>query len=282
MQRSSLFFNQWLIARVGEEISPRATFTRFKQYVEQVEVETGRKVADLLPRVRQQADMYEAWTLAARDPDRQLDRVELAVYRMRASDTELLKPLLIWLHEPGRGLPPDVIDRAASIAESLLVRRQILRLSISDMGRIVADTIRVHERTPPDELADSIEGYLARLNVTSTYWPGDAEVREALRTEQVFRRFKKARTRMLLEAIEDAHRRGTNQPQVPRRGYPIEHILPQKWVEHWPVHDTEAEEFRAEHLHRLGNLTLLTKSLNSKVSNGPWACLLYTSPSPRD
>jgi hypothetical protein len=139
------------------------------------------------------------------------------------------------------------------------------------MGRIVADIIRVHETTAPAELAGSIERYLSRLNVTSTYWPGDNEVREALRTEQVFRRFKKARLRMLLEAIEDAHRRDTNQPQVSRRGYPIEHILPQKWPDHWPVEGEEAEEARAEHVHRLGNLTLLTTSLNSKLSNGPWA-----------
>jgi alkylated DNA nucleotide flippase Atl1 len=269
MQRSSLFFNQWLIARVGEEISPRATFTRFKQYVEQVDLENGEKVADLLPLIRRQAETYEAWTTAASEGERQLNRVELAVYR--TSDTELLKPLLIWLHEPGLEVPGDVVDRVVSIVESWLVRRQFLRLSIGDMGRIVADVIRAHERTSPTELAGSIEAYLSRLNVTSTYWPGDVEIREALRTEQVFRRFKKARTRMLLEAIEDAFRRGTNQPQVPRRGYPIEHILPQKWAEHWPVHDIEAEEFRAEHVHRLGNLTLLTKSLNSRVSNGPWA-----------
>ena len=271
MQRSSLFFNQWLIARVGEEISPRATFTRFKQYVEQVHLEHGQKVADLLPLIRRQAETYEAWTRAAAEGDRQLNRVELAVYRMRASETELLKPLLIWLHEPGRDAPGDVINNLVSIVESWLVRRQLMRLSIGDMGRIVADIIRAHERTPPSELAGSVEGYLSRLNVTSTYWPADAEIRQSLRTEHVFRRFKKRRTRMLLEAIEDAHRSGTNQPQVPRRGYPIEHILPQKWPEHWPVQGTEAEEFRAEHVHRLGNLTLLTKSLNSKVSNGPWA-----------
>jgi alkylated DNA nucleotide flippase Atl1 len=270
MQRSSLFFNQWLIARVGEEISPRATFTRFKQYVEQVNLGNGQRVADLLPLIRRQAETYEAWTTAASEGDRQLDRVELAVYRMNASESELLKPLLIWLHEPGRELPSDVVDRVVSIVESWLVRRQLLRLSLGDMGRIVADIIRANERTQPTDLAGSIEAYLSRLNVTSTYWPGDAEIREGLRTEQVFRRFKKARTRMLLEAIEDVYRRGTNQPQVPRRGYPIEHILPQKWDETWPVQGTEAEEFRAEHVHRLGNLTLLTKSLNSKVSNGPW------------
>ena len=271
LQRSSLFFNQWLIARLGEEISPRATFTRFKQYVEQVDREHGQKVADLLPLIRHQAEAYEAWTTAAADPDRQLNRVELSVYRMKASGTELLKPLLLWLHDPTRDVPSAVIDRVAAIAESWLVRRQLLRLNIGDMGRIVADVIRAHDRTPVDELAARVEAYLARLNVTSTYWPGDAEIRDALRTEQVFRRFKKARTRMLLEAIEDSYRAGTNQPQVPRRGYPIEHVLPQKWAGNWPVADAAAEEIRAKHVHRLGNLTLLTTSLNSKVSNGPWA-----------
>jgi alkylated DNA nucleotide flippase Atl1 len=75
---------------------------------------------------------------------------------------------------------------------------------------------------------------------------------------------------MLLEAVENQYRLGTNQPQVPRRGYPIEHILPQRWSDHWPVAGPEAESERASHVHRLGNLTLLTTSLNSKVSNGPW------------
>src|SRR4051812_9388264 len=176
MQRSSLFFNQWLIGRLGDEVSPRATFTRFKQYVEQLHLETGHKVADLLPVIRKQAETYEAWTRAADDGDRQLSRVELAVYRLKASDSELLKPLLIWLHEPGRDLPAEVVTRIGSIVESWLVRRQLVRLNVGDMGRIVADIIRVHESTRPAELADSIEGYLSRLNVTSTYWPGDNEV----------------------------------------------------------------------------------------------------------
>lgn len=37
------------------------------------------------------------------------------------------------------------------------------------------------------------------------------------------------------------------------------------------MENPDDEAARAEHVHRLGNLTLLTKSLNSKVSNGPWA-----------
>lgn len=270
MQRSSMFFNQWLTARVGEEVSPRATFTRFKQFVEQSELDGGATVAALLPIIREQAQAYETWTEAAADRERQLSRVELAVYRMSASGAETLKPILLWLHEPGRQTPGDVIDDVVSVVESWLVRRQMLRLSLGDMGRVVADLIRSNERVPPDRLKESVEAYLSRLDVASTYWPGDDEIREALRTEAVFRRLKKGRLRMLLESVENEFRRNTNQPQVSRRGYPIEHILPQKWETHWPVEGADASETRAEHVHRLGNLTLLTQALNAKVSNGAW------------
>lgn len=59
--------------------------------------------------------------------------------------------------------------------------------------------------------------------------------------------------------------------RVPRLGFPIEHLLPQKWASHWPVEDLAAEVERDAHVHRLGNLTLITSSLNSAVSNGPWS-----------
>ncbi len=175
-QRSSLFFNQWLISRLGEEVSPRATFTRFKQYVEQVDLENGQKVADLLPVIREQAETYEAWTTAADDRDRQLNRVELAVYRMKASDSELLKPLLIWLHEPGargarrRDRPRDVASR--ELAGPTPAPAPEHRPTWDASSRTSSACTNA---LTPDELGDSIERHLSRLNVTSTYWPGDDE-----------------------------------------------------------------------------------------------------------
>jgi len=47
----------------------------------------------------------------------------------------------------------------------------------------------------------------------------------------------------------------------------------QKWKESWPVESPEAATARQERVHRLGNLTLLTKLLNSKLSNGPWTAM---------
>ena len=267
VSRSSLFLNQWLASRIGEEISPLQTFTRFKGYVEH---DARQAMSKLLPVIKYQADLYESWTVAAADKDRQLTVLEMSMYRMKASDLELLKPLLIWLHEPDRRLPRDVIDGAIEHAESWVMRRMLLRLTTADLGRVVAEIIRLYRDVPASELVDRISGHLSRLNVSSTYWPGDEEIRTALINEAAYRRFKVSRLRLILEAVENEFRRDTNQPQVPRRGYPIEHILPQKWQSHWPVVDLEAEIQRGSHVHCLGNLTLLTGSLNSKVSNAGW------------
>ena len=46
--------------------------------------------------------------------------------------------------------------------------------------------------------------------------------------------------------------------------------MPRKWQSFWPVDGEEAEASRDGLIHTLGNLTLLTGKLNSKVSNGPW------------
>ena len=190
---------------------------------------------------------------------------------MQASGVEVLKPALIWLHEPGRNLPDATIAAVINALESWVVRRQLLRLATADMGRVVADIIRLNQTTPKDELAGRVRNQLAALNSASSYWPGDREVRDVLRVEAAYRRYPRGRMRVYLEAVENRLRATMNQPQVPRRGYPIEHILPQKWESAWSVDGLEAEQNRAAHVHRLGNLTLLTTALNSSVSNGPWA-----------
>lgn len=267
VSRSSLFLNQWLVARTGEEVSPQATFSRFKSWVE---LESGRNMVDLLPVIKFQARQYQAWTEAAAQRGGTLDSGAMAFYRMHASGVEVLKPLLIWLYEPGRDLPQRAVDRIVQAAESWVFRRQMLRMSGSDLGRIVADVIAANARVAVEELPERVIGHLARLNVTSTYWPGDEEVRFALSTEAAYSRYPRGRLRMFLEAIEDHYRAETGQPQVERQGYPIEHILPRSWQDTWPVGTPEDAEKRQERVHRLGNLTLLTKSLNSKVSNGPW------------
>lgn len=267
MSRGSLFLSQWLISRLGEEVSPRQTFMRFKTYVD---YEAGTKMTELLLAIKAQAELYRTWTEHGAESSRILTRPEMAFYRMAAGGVELLKPVIIWLYDPALSIPSTIADEVIGMLESWMVRRQILRLNSGDLGRIVADFIKTNRLTPADELVESVRRHLSRLNVASNYWPGDDEIRDHLKTEQAYRRYPRGRMRLFLEAIEDHLRAKHGYPQVARLGYPIEHVLPQKWETNWDVDGFEARLARGEHVHRLGNLTLLTSSLNSTVSNGPW------------
>jgi hypothetical protein len=59
----------------------------------------------------------------------------------------------------------------------------------------------------------------------------------------------------------------------------IEHVMPVKWAPNWPIpeeHLTDPEaklkfiQQRDDAVHTLGNLTLITGSLNPSLSNGSW------------
>jgi hypothetical protein len=81
----------------------------------------------------------------------------------------------------------------------------------------------------------------------------------------------------VLEALED-HRRGypsgakLAMGPIIRGKATIEHVMPQNWSKNWPADLTDSEQAeRGQLVQSLGNLTLVTQALNSKLSNEAWA-----------
>jgi hypothetical protein len=106
------------------------------------------------------------------------------------------------------------------------------------------------------------------------------------------RRLTPLRVRAVLEAIERNKRQRFHETEHLNADLSVEHVLPTKWEKHWPLPDgerptydetlqamlaTEENDTRIGQIvrrHRLldtfGNLTILTKPLNSSVSHGPY------------
>lgn len=271
--RSALFLGQWLISRVGKEVSPRSTFARFKFFTDH---ETDRSMSELLELITTQAATYQQLTERAADAHADLSRLELHVYRMAVAQVEITKPVVLWLTEPGSPYRPETVAAVTNAVESWMVRRRLLRLQNGDLGRVAAELISAARGASDNEVVERVERHLSRQQSTSTYWPGDEELRETLRTLPFYRRFSQPMQRMLLQAIEDWYRGYTSDRpsktgvRVHRDKNQVEHLLPRSWRSHWPVEDAAAEADRDEHVHRLGNLTLITGSLNASVSNGAW------------
>lgn len=271
--RSALFLGQWLISRVGKEVSPRSTFARFKFYSEH---ETDLSMADMLELITAQAAAYQAATERSNDPHANLDRVELHLYRMGVAQVELTKPIVLWLTAPEVRYQPETVAKVLDAVESWIIRRRLLRLQSGDLGRVAAELIASARGASDDDVLTAVNRHLTRLQSTSTYWPADEELRESLRSVAFYRRFSAPIQRMILQGVEDWYRGYTDDRpsktgiRVHRDKHQVEHLLPRGWRANWPVDDAAAEAERDEHVHRLGNLTLITGSLNASVSNGAW------------
>lgn len=276
--RSSWFLWHWLRARKLEDFPIRELFSQFKQYV----TDEGQSLDVLLPEIKSAADSYRAVIEGSQQSTGPLTRAQWFSYRVGTLDSEVVRPLLIWLDEaPQSDIPSADRTKIFRLLESWFVRRAIVKAPSMGANRFIVDLMVQLSKQPHDRLAVEVERFLASNKTSVGYWPDDAEVTAALKGTAAYNRYLRARLRMILEALEDY-----------RRGYPdwaamgmgpiargigtIEHLMPQKWRAKWGVSWSADEAdakgaIRDRMLHELGNLTLVTQKLNSRVSNGSWS-----------
>lgn len=207
-----------------------------------------------------------------------IDGVGLFGYRTGVLESEVIKPLVLNLLDPEQpAVPPPQFAKALAVVESWMVRRMLVRATTKNYNQVVAELIAELHKSNRATWGDDIEAFLAKQKTGSRYWPDNVELEQELVSLQAYRRLGRGRLRMVLEAIED-HLRGWSNGQhglgderVGRAKLAIEHVMPRKWHTHWAMQDGSDETERESLIHTLGNLTLLTGKINSKVSNGPWS-----------
>ncbi len=274
-QRSSMFLNHWIIAKTGEEILAREVFHRFKAYAD---FDSGVSMIELLEQLHHAGQVYRNFVSAAGQLTGPIDRLGLFAYRTGVMESEVVKPFVLFLFDPDEvAIPEDQLKKALQVVESWLVRRMLVRATTKSYTKVFAELITYIRKAGRQAAGDVIEAYLEHHPGTNSYWPDNEELRAEMRTLVAYRRLSRARLRMVLEGIED-HERGYRGPaigmggeRVARGTYAIEHVMPRRWQAHWAPPEGQTAADIDPFIDTIGNLTLLTGRLNSKVSNGPWS-----------
>lgn len=162
--------------------------------------------------------------------------------------------------------------------ESFLVRRMVCRLTTQGYNRLFLDLVaKLGEGGGYSHAA--VRQFLLDQTADSSRWPDDAEFREAWLNQPLYSAITRPRLRIVLTALDSALHTKLTESYTLKKGLTVEHLLPQHWEKHWPLPEQEGEtpqelEERVRRrntlLHSIGNLTLLTDSLNPLVSNGPF------------
>lgn len=277
--RSDLFMQHFLASRQTVDIPIKHLFVEYKFWIEKQQPFSTVK-EELATLARQGDDFRRLIEPKKGDP------LYALVTFLDAFDVRTSYPLLLTLLD--MRIDDAQWSAISTTLESYLLRRAVCGLTTKNYNRIFLTLTRNLRRDgiTPENLAKQ----LADQTGESAEWPSDAAFAEAWRTKHAYQILNNPKIVHILKRLNDTYA-GNKMEVVPiESALTVEHILPQNWIEHWPLPDggkgmSSAELWTADAndpravatrrrnaaLQTFGNLTILSQALNSAASNSAWS-----------
>jgi len=276
--RSDLFMQHFLSSRQGVDIPIKHLFVEYKFWIERQQ--PFATVTDELAALsRQGNDFRRILEPKAGDPI-----CSLAVF-LDTFDVRTCYPLLLAILD--EGIDDEEWRKISSTLESYILRRAVCGLTTKNYNRTFLSLTKNLRR---DGLTHAnLVKQLSEQTGESAEWPTDAAFGEAWRSKHVYQTLNNPKVVHILKRLNATFLGSKNELVSVDGALTVEHILPQNWIEHWPLQDgskglTVAELWTAEPqdakatatrnrnaiLQTFGNLTILTQALNSAASNSGW------------
>jgi len=270
-QRAELLLMHWLKLEKLEEVYAHRLFVEFRDLPE-----FKRDLQGTVARLASDRDLYQRCD----ESPASLPAPTGGFFpRLEILDQSVPRPVALQLLRavPDR-LSPETAARAFHALDSYLWRRALTRGSTANYNRLMLDVLQAVDARLEEADVALIET-LAALQGNTVRWPTDDELRADLEVRALYGQGRVARPAILtaLRLVENEWRRPKGESRLGAdSSLQIEHVLPQEWTQYWPIASepeetmSEREQDRAAHVHRLGNLTLVSPSMNPSISNREW------------
>lgn len=277
------FIIDYLTLKLLTDIRYDQVFYLYKLFI--VNQTTFNNVEDELKELNRYSNIYKAITV----PNNETPLGRFAV-RLRDMDISTIYPLLLAIEGDAEISAPNKTGMYIAL-DSYVTRRFLCGYTTKNYNNVFLDFIKYLDNC---KKAQEFNEYIKSKTGDSNLWPTDNLVKEKLLNRPLYKEEKnKSRSisNILLETEKFLRNKKQEKVEFPNDGLTIEHVMPQKWFDNWSlggrmipenefeiaVHAVMTEEDndgsyhqivkRNKMLHSLGNLTLLTSSLNPSVSN---------------
>ena len=270
-----------VVAETAREVNVGKIATEYKHYAQDRNFDT---IAQELEILRKHADTYRKMEEYNQDV-----LYKGLVNVLRIWDMSVFHPLILWIES--RQLEDSDRARLYNLVETYVVRRELCGLSAKNYNRVVCRIIR--SASTQDDPVAAIINFISSQEASTSRMPLDEELKEVIASRDVYFRISRPRLRYILREIERAIRSPFDEDVNIPNYLTIEHVMPRSWAKHWPLpngisapcesiwevynynfdFNDEIRKFmtvRQKAVNTLGNLTLLTNSLNPHIGNGPW------------
>ncbi|RBM00443.1 hypothetical protein C1H84_10840 [Glutamicibacter soli] len=265
-----IFLHYWLTMRQQDEFKADQVFRAFTEYADPY-MKTPSDAEQFLNELRKDAETFEKFSILEKDTPEGRFYSRVIVNLDMAATT----PVFLWLLSANHGIPADQRRIGLEALESWAIRRMLLRLTSKDMNKFAIVMLKMLESCEKHEVGAKLAEFLASQVAETRRWPSASEMKRDLPGRRVYGFIRQDRLRVIFSAIEQDLRLKNSKYEavtLPEK-LEIEHIMPQGWRSHWdpePKLDAERSQNRDMYVNSIGNLTLVTKSLNGSLSNRPW------------
>ena len=196
--------------------------------------------------------------------DASIDRINVLIF---ALDTTTLIPYVLFIEK-------NVQDeqqkrRLYEYLESYIMRRLVTRQTTKNYNQLFTDRLISNRITTKESLIH----YLAKQTDKINYMPTDNEVTEAFHTSVLTNKYAAGTIYLLESKIRNEQMNSTQLLGI--RKYSLEHLMPKKWRNHWGFDGTDEQAIKRDRaLLTLGNLAIITQSLNASIRDSEWSVKL--------
>jgi uncharacterized protein with ParB-like and HNH nuclease domain len=281
--RLQFFVIDYLTLKLQSDVRYDQVFYNYKSYV--INQANFASVEDELKELNRFSKIYKRLTKPSG-----VTAFDKLAKRLLDMDITTIYPLILYI-DSDSAIPESEKEKVYEILDSYITRRFLCGFETKNYNNVFLEFLKFFTS---NKCVEDFKVLLLSKSSDTNLWPSDLILKDKILNRPLYkeeRNKSKSISNILLE-IEHS-KRGKKQEDVTfsNTSLTIEHVLPQKWFEHWPLDgDTISEDdFNlAEHavmtevdqngkyhkisnrnrvLHSFGNLTILTSSLNPAVSN---------------
>lgn len=241
----------------------------FRDYKEWLKNKTADEKAKFLKNLKLHADLYASFPSGTELNNLNFNDIEKRFFHVIENlNVTTIYPLVLFLYKKVE----DVNDRleCLSLLESYLVRRNICRATTKNYNNLFISIIKSLKNSSGDDILASLKNILNSYKEDTGRFPTDEELKTGFSNSIISNQH--AKEVLFVIALHQIKNVLSDVTVLSSSSFSVEHMMPKKWETNWNnISTSDEKNTRNFKLLTLGNLTIITKNLNSKLRNSSWA-----------
>lgn len=189
-----------------------------------------------------------------------IERITTIIFGL---DTSTLIPYVLYVLKNTQN---DIIkqNELFEILESYMMRRMVIHANTKNYNQLFTDRLIQNEILSKQDFINFFEEKEDKIN----FFPNNEELKKGFDNAVLINK----QAMGIIYFIESKLRTEMDSTRLLGISkYSLEHLMPKKWENHWgKISDKEERDFRNRKLFTLGNLAIITQSLNSSIRDANW------------